>query len=207
MRPKIIEGIDYYREPGGRMVFTEEYHLKRGYCCNGRCRHCPYKTTFSQVKPSIIIDNTLKVKGKNMQVATENSWKIDEESIKYDKTIPVNFKFSKDEMVKINSGFIPSCMEDKWFIYKKSDRLFFHRSWTGLYFMSADFKESDDGFIMYAINLPKDNSQSVIEELAFNLIKNLILFRPKDNLNCNECPENDNCPGFNYCPFLLIKKV
>ncbi len=42
-RPKPIEGIDFYREPGGRLVFTELYHLKRGYCCNGRCRHCPYK--------------------------------------------------------------------------------------------------------------------------------------------------------------------
>jgi hypothetical protein len=39
----IVEGVDYYTEPGGRMVFTEEYHLKRGYCCNGRCRHCPWK--------------------------------------------------------------------------------------------------------------------------------------------------------------------
>lgn len=39
----VVEGIDYYFEPGGRMVFTEEYHLRRGYCCNGRCRHCPYR--------------------------------------------------------------------------------------------------------------------------------------------------------------------
>jgi hypothetical protein len=25
------------------MVFTATYHLKRGYCCNSDCRHCPYK--------------------------------------------------------------------------------------------------------------------------------------------------------------------
>ncbi|HYI78124.1 MAG TPA: DUF5522 domain-containing protein [Chryseolinea sp.] len=25
------------------MVFTEAYHLKRGYCCKNRCRHCPYE--------------------------------------------------------------------------------------------------------------------------------------------------------------------
>ncbi|WP_323756859.1 DUF5522 domain-containing protein [Roseivirga sp.] len=24
------------------MVFTEKYHLKRGYCCKNGCRHCPY---------------------------------------------------------------------------------------------------------------------------------------------------------------------
>jgi hypothetical protein len=33
---------EYYLE-GGRMVFTAAYHLRRGYCCGSRCRHCPYK--------------------------------------------------------------------------------------------------------------------------------------------------------------------
>jgi len=27
----------------GKFVFTADYHLKRGYCCNSGCRHCPYK--------------------------------------------------------------------------------------------------------------------------------------------------------------------
>lgn len=35
------EGEDYYME-GGRFVFTEQYHLKRGHCCGSGCRHCPY---------------------------------------------------------------------------------------------------------------------------------------------------------------------
>jgi len=33
---------DFYYE-GPYLVFTEAYHLKRGYCCNSNCRHCPYK--------------------------------------------------------------------------------------------------------------------------------------------------------------------
>ncbi|WP_437714703.1 DUF5522 domain-containing protein [Sorangium sp. So ce448] len=40
--PRAVEGEDYYLE-GGRVVFTEAYHLKRGYCCNSKCRHCPYR--------------------------------------------------------------------------------------------------------------------------------------------------------------------
>lgn len=40
--PKLIEGEDYYLE-NGLFVFTEKYHLKRGYCCNSGCRHCPYR--------------------------------------------------------------------------------------------------------------------------------------------------------------------
>ncbi len=33
---------DFYME-GPYLVFTAAYHLRRGYCCNSGCRHCPYK--------------------------------------------------------------------------------------------------------------------------------------------------------------------
>jgi len=33
--------VDYYFEKG-LMVMTESYHLKRGYCCGSKCRHCPF---------------------------------------------------------------------------------------------------------------------------------------------------------------------
>jgi len=31
----------YYNE-GDRIIFTEEFHLRRGQCCGNGCRHCPY---------------------------------------------------------------------------------------------------------------------------------------------------------------------
>ncbi|MCO6477786.1 MAG: hypothetical protein J5I94_14245 [Phaeodactylibacter sp.] len=39
--PALKEGTDYYIE-NGLFVFTEHYLLKRGYCCQSGCRHCPY---------------------------------------------------------------------------------------------------------------------------------------------------------------------
>lgn len=33
---------DYYLSKEGYVVFTEKYHLKRGYCCKNGCKHCPY---------------------------------------------------------------------------------------------------------------------------------------------------------------------
>ncbi|NLP58053.1 DUF5522 domain-containing protein [Lutibacter sp. B1] len=33
---------DYYINEVGYRVFTEHYHLKRGYCCKSGCKHCPY---------------------------------------------------------------------------------------------------------------------------------------------------------------------
>ncbi|MEO8853246.1 MAG: DUF5522 domain-containing protein [Ginsengibacter sp.] len=37
----MIEGLHYYYE-NGYFVFTELYHLQRGYCCKNKCRHCAY---------------------------------------------------------------------------------------------------------------------------------------------------------------------
>ncbi len=37
-----IEGIHFYYDVNKLLVFTEKYHLQRGYCCGNGCRHCPY---------------------------------------------------------------------------------------------------------------------------------------------------------------------
>ncbi len=38
----LVEGEDFYWE-GEALVFTAHYHLRRGYCCDSGCRHCPYE--------------------------------------------------------------------------------------------------------------------------------------------------------------------
>lgn len=37
----LVEGEDFYRE-GAALVFTARFLLRRGYCCENGCRHCPY---------------------------------------------------------------------------------------------------------------------------------------------------------------------
>jgi|TARA_E500000178_G_C16475999_1_gene510899 hypothetical protein len=39
--------MDYYYD-GPNVVFTEGFHLRRGYCCNNGCRHCPYEKTITK---------------------------------------------------------------------------------------------------------------------------------------------------------------
>ena len=39
-KPKLLPE-DFYWE-NGKMVLTEQYHLKRGSCCDSGCRNCPY---------------------------------------------------------------------------------------------------------------------------------------------------------------------
>ena len=42
-KPISLEEGDYYINKDGYRVFTEKYHLKRGYCCKSGCKHCPYE--------------------------------------------------------------------------------------------------------------------------------------------------------------------
>lgn len=44
-----VEGEDFYRE-GAYVVFTARYHLRRGYCCESGCRHCPYGADTGRVE-------------------------------------------------------------------------------------------------------------------------------------------------------------
>lgn len=33
---------DFYLSPEGYRIMTEDYLIRRGYCCANGCRHCPY---------------------------------------------------------------------------------------------------------------------------------------------------------------------
>ena len=53
MSIQTLEVEDYYLNEKGYKVFTEAFHLKRGYCCKNGCKHCPYgydKKTDSFIK-------------------------------------------------------------------------------------------------------------------------------------------------------------
>ncbi|MCO5249014.1 MAG: cysteine-rich CWC family protein [Chitinophagales bacterium] len=41
---KYIEDVHYYIDQG-KWVFTDLYHLQKGYCCQNGCRHCVYGFT------------------------------------------------------------------------------------------------------------------------------------------------------------------
>ena len=40
---KKLNEDEYYHSSNGYIIFTEKYHLNRGYCCNNNCKHCAYK--------------------------------------------------------------------------------------------------------------------------------------------------------------------
>lgn len=42
VKPKKLDPSFFYEEEG-KIVFTEKFHINRGYCCGNNCRHCPYQ--------------------------------------------------------------------------------------------------------------------------------------------------------------------
>ena len=42
VKPKKLDPSHFY-EVGNKIVFTEEYHKQRGYCCGSGCKHCPFE--------------------------------------------------------------------------------------------------------------------------------------------------------------------
>tara|TARA_B110000003_G_C16405818_1_gene440174 strand:- start:247 stop:426 length:180 start_codon:yes stop_codon:yes gene_type:complete len=45
-----LEKDDYYYSTEGYIIFTYKYHLKRGYCCNNNCKHCPFEKKIKNKK-------------------------------------------------------------------------------------------------------------------------------------------------------------
>ena len=51
MKQSLQEGLHYYLDEWGRLVFTEFYLSERGYCCGSGCRHCPWRGKPGSDKP------------------------------------------------------------------------------------------------------------------------------------------------------------
>lgn len=56
---------EYFYIENGYYVFTEKYHLKRGFCCKSGCRHCPWNFKKNKENPDSGIKNILKNKDEN----------------------------------------------------------------------------------------------------------------------------------------------
>ena len=59
MSKNLIKDVDYYTDPSGNFVFTEAYHIAKGYCCGHGCRHCPYDPEWTK--------GTTKIKEKESE--------------------------------------------------------------------------------------------------------------------------------------------
>ncbi len=93
-----------------------------------------------------------------MRIAERTDWKTLELPERR-TTIALDRRFSADEMERLRRGFIPEEMEDKWFIFLEDDRLYFHRSWTGICIYVVRLVPDGDGRRMVEAEVNREPTQ------------------------------------------------
>lgn len=82
----------------------------------------------------------------SFKTAIQSDWKTTPMPERHED-VGLRHPFTDEQMSLICRGLIPEEMEDKWFIYFEDDRLFFHRSWTGMCVFVVHFEKNGDGWV------------------------------------------------------------
>ncbi len=99
--------------------------------------------------------------------------------------------YSADEMIKIRRGFLPTVMEQKWFLYFTGTRLKMHRSWSGILIFDVGFSFDADGgasLTDVVVNREPSNYSNTDEAEDLALVEGIIRFHLLEPL---EEPEVD----------------
>ena len=90
--------------------------------------------------------------------ARRSSWNI--EPLAIPEPIPAPARvWTDDEMASIRRGYIPWIMDEKWFIFMEGNRLFAHRSWTGIGVYEATFAPTDSGHVIESAVVTGDETK------------------------------------------------
>ena len=67
--------------------------------------------------------------------------------------------WTNDEMDSIRRGYVPSIMDEKWFIFMEGNCLFAHRSWTGVGIYEATFASTEGGYVIESAVVTGDETK------------------------------------------------
>lgn len=67
--------------------------------------------------------------------------------------------WTSSEMGAIRRGYVPQIMDEKWFIFMEGNRLFAHRSWTGIGIYEAAFARTSDGYVIESAVVTGDDTK------------------------------------------------
>ena len=119
-------------------------------------------------------------------VATRYSyWDILRPMSALHEQLPFARTFTRGEYNLVARGLVPAGMDDRWFIFLENDKLYFHRSWTGLCIYQITLDRTDcDSIVVTEALVNRDPDEYKIADNEFDvallsfLIDNLLLGRP-----------------------------
>ena len=106
--------------------------------------------------------------------ARSSSWRIEPLTIPQPIRPPARV-WTNDEMGAIRRGYVPWIMDEKWFIFMEGNRLFAHRSWTGLGIYEATFAPAKGGYVIESAVVSGDEaryrrSEDEVESLTLEVL-------------------------------------
>ena len=108
--------------------------------------------------------------------ADRSSWEIRPAS---GPLLPVQYQddFNSQELELLSLGLVPQEMEDKWFIFREDDEVFFHRSWTGhlVYQISLDGATVKSAYVVDDPSFYRRGTDDYEARLLRFLIRGLLL--------------------------------
>lgn len=123
-----------------------------------------------------------------MEMATSESWRKHgcrkkPSEISKPKLLKTDLVFGREEFNKLEHGFLPMSMDDKWLIYMEDEHLHFLRSWTNFETYRAKVEQEGDQYRIREFLVERDPRHSTAandEEdvrLLSDLIQHLLLDR------------------------------
>ncbi len=117
--------------------------------------------------------------------ARRSSWNI--EPLAIPEPIPAPARvWPDDEMASIRRGYVPWIMDEKWFIFMEGNRLFAHRSWTGIGVHEATFAPTEGGHVIESAVVAGDGTKYRRSSSACAVLKKRMMQRcgnPRRNTN------------------------
>lgn len=99
-------------------------------------------------------------------------------------TVPLQTRYSLQEMATIIRGFMPTSQDDKWFIFYEDGVLHCHRSWTGICIFRVHFKPCDSDWQAWQVEINRHPGQYTATderedlELLDSIIEHLLIHGP-----------------------------
>ena len=90
--------------------------------------------------------------------ARRGSWKMEPLTIPQPIPPPTRV-WTDDEMGAIRRGYVPHIMDERWFIFMERNRLFAHRSWTGIGIYEATFAPTEGGYVIESAVVTGDETK------------------------------------------------
>lgn len=79
-------------------------------------------------------------------VATRDSWENSLIETPHEIRLETPLCLSETQFQHLKMGFIPQCMEDKWFMFYENEQCYIHRSWTGFGIYQAQIQKTKTGY-------------------------------------------------------------